>query len=74
MRAPANRGSASHTRWALRGPGLFLAQLLFGVFESLFGPVALLAKAFEFFSQVTIVLGAVFGLLLPLLAAVSEFG
>ena len=53
---------------------LFWVQLLFGLFEGLFGQVALLAKALEFLSQVAILLGAFFGLLLPLLAAVSEFG
>jgi hypothetical protein len=51
-----------------------LAQLRFGRFEGLFGQVALVAKARDFFSQVAILLGAFFGFLLPLLAAVSEFG
>jgi hypothetical protein len=61
-------------RLEVRGPGLCLAQLLIGLFESLFGVIALVAKACELFSQVAIVLGSVFGLLFPLLAALSEFG
>src|SRR4029434_8880212 len=56
------------------GPGLFLAQLLVGFFEGLFGAIALVAKALEFFSQVAIVFGSFFGLVFPLLAALSEFG
>src|SRR4029434_1442770 len=61
-------------RLEVRGPGLFLAQLLIGLFESLFGVIALVANAFELFSQVAILLGSVSGIFSPLLAALSEFG
>jgi hypothetical protein len=45
-----------------------------GLFEGLFGAIALVAHALEFFSQVAILFGSVFGLLFPLLSAASEFG
>jgi hypothetical protein len=56
------------------GPGLFVAQVLFGLFEGLFGAIALCAQALDFFAQVAIVLGSFFGLVFPLLAALFEFG
>ena len=37
-------------RLKVSGPGLFLAQLLVGFFEGLFGAIALFAKALEFFA------------------------
>src|SRR6516165_2343244 len=55
-------------------PGLFVAQLLVGFLEGLFGAIALVAQALEFFAQVAIMCSAFFGLLFPLLAALSEFG
>ena len=61
-------------RLEVGGPGLFLAQLLVGFFEGLFGTIALIANALELFSQVAVVFGSFFGLLFPLLAALSEFG
>jgi hypothetical protein len=51
-----------------------LTQVLLGLFEGLFGQVALLAKALEFFSQLAVLFGSFFGLLFPLLAAPFEFG
>src|SRR5262249_41419503 len=56
------------------GPGLFLAQVLLGLFEGLFGVISLLANTLECFSQVAIVLSPFFGLVFPLMAALSEFG
>src|SRR5437867_12161121 len=61
-------------RLEVSGPGLFLAQLLVGLFEGLFGAIALVAKALEFFSQVAVVVGSFLGLVFPLLLALSEFG
>jgi hypothetical protein len=51
-----------------------VAQVLLGLFEGLVGVIALLTNAREFFAQVAIGLGSFFGLLFPLLAALSAFG
>ncbi len=45
-------GQPHPLRLADGGPDRFLAQVLFGLFEGLFGKVALFAKALEFFSQI----------------------
>ncbi len=44
-------------RLEVRGPGLCLAPLLVGLFEGLFGAIALVAKALEFFAQVAVLVG-----------------
>jgi hypothetical protein len=61
-------------RFEVRGPGLFLAPLLVALFEGLFGAVALVAKALECFAQIAVLFGSFFGLVFPLLSALSEFG
>src|SRR5215471_996542 len=61
-------------RLEVSGPGLFVAQLLVGLFEGLLGAIALVAKALEFFAQVAVVVGSFFGLVFPLLSALSKFG
>ena len=61
-------------RLEVSGPGLFVAQLLVGLFEGLLGAIALVAKALEFFAQVAVLVGSFFGLVFPLLSALSEFG
>jgi hypothetical protein len=65
-------GQPYSMRLEVGGPGLFVAQVLLGLFEGLFGAIALFAKALEFFAQVAIVLGSLLGLLFPLMAALSE--
>jgi hypothetical protein len=61
-------------RLEVSGPSLFLAQLLVGFFEGLFGAIAFVAKALECFAQVAVLVGSFFGFVFPLLAALSEFG
>ena len=61
-------------RLEVSGPSLFLAQLLVGFFEGLFGAIAFVAKALECFAQVAVLVGSFFGFVFPLLAALTEFG
>jgi hypothetical protein len=69
-----SEGQPYPMRLEVRGLGLFLMQLLVGFFEGLLGVIALFAQALEVFAQVAIVLSSFFGLLFPLLSALSEFG
>ena len=53
--------------------GLLLTQAILSLFEGLFGAIALVAQALEFFAQIASVLGSLLGFLFPLIAALSEF-